>query len=439
MFKKILGTVGTRLFNAALSFVAASLNAHYLGAENVGTIYLMIFSVTIIQLFNNFVGGGALVYMTPRAGIYRLFVPATVWTLIVTILCTYLLYFLGHISPAIGLIPEGYFMPVLFLALAISFTSVNYMLILGLEKVKAYNYINLIQVTVLFVILLVFLFGFHVRTVMAYFWSILISYILAWIISFVFLVPALKPGPMTGMKKLLGEIFRFGTYIQFANIFQQLNYRLSLKFVDFFTGRAAVGVLSIGMTLAEGLWLVSRSISMVQYSRLSNEMDEKYAVRLTLSFTKITWAITLAGMIILLLIPVRFYTAIFGAQFGDVRMVIGSLSVGIVTLSVSMIFSGFFSSINKPYHNTISSAIGLVFTIGLGFLLVPAWGIAGAGIEATCSYTMATLYQFVIFIRMTKLTLRDFLLTKTEIRQLFDEMKKITAQKTPDSVFDKKH
>ncbi|MCK9422320.1 MAG: polysaccharide biosynthesis C-terminal domain-containing protein [Bacteroidales bacterium] len=434
MFKKIVGTIGTRLTNAALSFIAASLNAHYLGAENVGTIYLIIFSVAIIQLFNNFVGGGALVYMAPRTGIYKLFVPACIWTFIITILATFLLYILGHITSFLGIIPEGYLFPVLFLALIISFSSVNFMLLLGQEKVRAYNYINLIQISTLFILLLVFIFGFRVRSVMAYYYAIFFSYVLAYIISFALLIPSLKREPMTGMKKLLGEIFRFGTYIQFANIFQQLNYRLSLKFVDVFTGRAAVGVLSIGMTLAEGLWLVSRSMAMVQYSRLSNEMNNDYAVRLTLTFAKITWILTLLGMLVLLAIPESVFTTVFGSQFGDVRLVIASLALGIVTLSISMIFSGFFSSINKPYHNTISSAIGLVFTIGLGFLLIPVWGIVGAGIAATCSYTMATVYQFIIFTRMTKLTLRDFMLTRKEIGQFMNEIRKMTAKNIGHSI-----
>jgi O-antigen/teichoic acid export membrane protein len=265
---------------------------------------------------------------------------------------------------------------------------------------------------------------------MAYFWAIFFSYVVAYVISLTVLIPMLKPEPMGGIKQLMKEILRFGTFVQVANIFQQLNYRLSLKFVDAYQGRAAVGVLSIGMTLAEGLWLVSRSISMVQFSRLSNEKDEKYAARVTLSFAKVTWIITLAGMGILLLMPVSVYTFVFGEQFAQVRNVIASLSLGIVALSVSMIFSGYFSGINKPFHNTISSAIGLVFTVGLGFLLVPLWGIIGAGIAATFSYTMATLYQFIFFIRMTKLQLRDFLLTREELQLMITEIRKMTINPT---------
>ena len=428
MFKKILGTIGTRAFTAVLSFLTWILNARYLGPEQVGTISLIIFSVAIIQLFTNFVGGAALIYMTPRTGIFKLFLPAYIWTLLVTMLSSFLLLLLGRIFPIMEIIPAGYFPHVLFLTLVMAFSSVNYMLLLGLEKVGSYNYLNLIQIIVLFLILLFCLFGIRLLDVMAYYWAILISYSITFLISIFMLLPYFKKVPLTNMKSLVLQILRFGTYVQVANIFQTLNYRLSLKFVDFFSGRAAVGVLSIGLQLAEGMWLISRSIGTVQYSRLANEMNYDYSVRLTLTLVKITWVITGIAMIILLIIPDFVFTLLFTARFGDLKMVISSLAIGIVTLSVSMIFSGFFSGINKPYHNTISSAIGLVFTLGMGLLLIPEYGIIGAGIAATISYSFSTIYQFIIFSRMTKLTARDFFLTRTDIRLLAGEIRKISGR-----------
>jgi O-antigen/teichoic acid export membrane protein len=341
------------------------------------------------------------------------------------LLSAYALQLIGLIFPILEIIPAGYFNQVLFLAFVMSFTSANYMLLLGLERVKSFNIISLIQVVVLFLILLLMLFGVRYFDVMAYYWAIFISYCLAMVIGIITLFPSFKKVPLTGMKELVMEILRFGTYVQFANIFQTMNYRLSLKFVDFYAGRGAVGVLSLGMQLAEGMWLISRSIATVQYSRLSNEMNYDYSVRLTLTLAKISWVVTGFAMLLVLAIPKFVFETIFTARFGDVKLVITSLALGIVALSVSMIFSGFFSSINKPYHNTISSAIGLVFTVVLGLILIPEYGIMGAGISATISYSFLTLYQFIIFSRMTKLTARDFLLTKSEIRLLASEFRKI--------------
>jgi O-antigen/teichoic acid export membrane protein len=425
MFKKIIGTIGTRLLTAVLAFSTWILNAHYLGPEKVGTISLIIFSVAIIQLFTNFVAGAALIYLTPRTGIYKLFIPAYAWSFVVTLVAAFVLQLTGKVFPVMEIIPAGYFVPVLCLSWVMSFASANYMLLLGLEKVKSYNFISLVQIVVLFLILLLMLFGVRLFDVMAYYWAVFISNSLVMVVGLFVLYPSFKKVPLTNMKGLLLEILRFGTYVQFANIFQTMNYRLSLKFMDFFAGRGAVGILSLGMQLAEGVWLISRSIATVQYSRLSNEMNYDYSVRLTMTLAKITWVITAFAMLLMLAIPKFVFVAIFTARFGDVKLVIASLALGIVTLSVSMIFSGFFSAINKPYHNTISSAAGLIFTIGLGLLLIPKYGIMGAGISASISYSCITLYQFIIFSRMTKLGFRDLMLTKAEISLLLGELKKL--------------
>ncbi len=427
MFKKIAGTVGTRALTAVLAFITWTLNAHYLGPENLGTISLIIFSVTIIQLFTNFMAGAALIYLTPRTGIYKLFIPAYAWSFAITLVAACLLQLIGTVFPVLEIIPAGYFLPVLFLAWVMSFASANYMLLLGLERVHAYNLISLVQVVVLVLILLLMLFGIRSYEVMAYYQALFVSYCLAMVLGLAALYPSFKKVPLSGMKELIREILRFGTYVQFANIFQTMNYRLSLKFVDFYLGRAAVGILSLGMQLAEGMWLISRSIATVQYSRLSNEMNYDYSVRLTLTLAKIAWVVTGLGMLVLLAIPKFVFVAIFSARFGDVKLVIASLAAGIVSLSVSMIFSGFFSSINKPYHNTISSAIGFVFTIVMGLLLIPKYGIMGAGISATISYTSLTIYQFIIFSKLTRLKAHDFLLTKLEISTLISEIRKITT------------
>ena len=156
-------------------------------------------------------------------------------------------------------------------------------------------------------------------------------------------------------------------------------------------------------------------------------MDFNYSVRLTLILSKVTLVVTTFALLCLLALPESFYRLIyFHHEFGQVRLVIACLGVGIVTLSFSMILSHFFSGINKPFHNMISSAIGLVFTIGLGLLIVPRYGILGAAVTASVSYTISTIYQLIVFIRMTHLRARDFLLTRSEIILLIHEVRNFT-------------
>ena len=425
MFSKILGTVGTRLLAAILAFATWTLNARMLGPEKVGTVSLIIFSVAIVHLFTNFIAGSALIYYTPRHGANRLFLPAYAGAVILSIAASSFLWMTGKVIPVAGVIPEGYFPHVLVLALVMSLASANTMLLLGTERIRASNTVSLVQVISLFAILLLMLFVAGNHGVMAYYLAILLSQVLAFVIGLILLKPHPERVAPGELKPMLKELMRFGTYVQVANIFQAMNYRLSLKFTDYFLGRGAVGILSLGMQLAEGLWLISRSIAVVQYSRLANETDPDYGVRLTLTLAKVSLAVTGLAMLVVVAIPASWFALVFSAGFGDVKTVIVSLSVGIVVLSVSMVLSGYFSAINRPVHNMIGSAVGFVFTVILGFVLVPRLGLPGAGIAASISYAAVTLYQVVVFIRKAGVRPVDFLITRRELKLLAGEVKKM--------------
>lgn len=423
MVKKILGTMFTRVVAAVLAFAGWVLIANYLGPEKTGTISLIIFSVAIIQLIVNYIGGAALIYQTPRVGLFRLVVPVYIWTPLSTILTAFLLTLAGHAIPILEIIPDGHFTDVLLLALAMSFASANSMFLLGLEKVKEYNICNLVQVAGFFIILLIMLTVFGIRDIRSYTWALFLSNILGWGLSGFYLWPQIHRVPLKGSGELIREVLKFGNFVQLANLFQTFNYRLSLKFTDYFLGRSPVGILTIGLQLAEGFWLISRSISTVQFSRMSNEMRFDYSVRLTLLFARMTWMITAIGIAVLLCIPERIFALVFSASFGEVRLVIASLAPGIVFLSISIILSSFFSAVNKPLHNMIGSVLGLIFTVVSGIVLIPKLGIPGAGIAASISYFFITMYQFLVFRYLTGRSFRDLIPAISDFRYLMGMVK----------------
>ncbi|MBN1199829.1 MAG: polysaccharide biosynthesis C-terminal domain-containing protein [Bacteroidales bacterium] len=421
MFKKIIGTIVTRVLTAILMLSIVVLNARYLGAEKVGVISLIILAVTIVQLVNNFIGGAALVYLVPRIPLLKLFLPAYVWGIIASILCAAVLYFTHAI-------PQGYFVHVLILSILHSLFTVNTMILLGKERIKAINILTISQITSLIAIMLLFFLFTGNREVMVYIYAMYVSYLIMFLGSFTLISRYLKRNDLSGMKQVIREILAFGSWAQAANIFQLFNYRLSYYFIENMISKAALGVYSTGVQLAEGVWIIPRSISMVQLSRLSNEKRWDYAVKVTLVFSKVG---VLASMVIvgcILLLPVNFFVFVFGPEFSGVKPVIISLAAGIIALSFSILLSAFFSGMGKPIHSAIASGIGLVFTIALSLWLIPVFGIVGAGIAASAAYTAATIYQIVLFVLLAKVKSRDFLIRKDEIRMLVREVRGILAK-----------
>ncbi len=428
MFKKIVGTIFTRFLAAILMLTIVVLNARYLGAEKVGVISLIILAVTIVQMVNNFIGGAALVYLVPRTPLLKLFIPSYIWGVIASIICAVVLYLTSSI-------PQGYFVHVMILSTLHSLFTVNTMILLGQERIKSINVLTVAQITSLVAVLLAFFIFTSNREVMVYIYAMYVSYVIMFVGSFALITNRLKRGDLSGMKQVIREILAFGSWAQTANIFQLFNYRLSYYFIEHIISKAALGVYSTGVQLSEGVWIIPRSISMVQLSRISNEKRWDYAVKVTLIFSKVGLLVSMILVGLILLLPTGFFVFVFGPEFSGVKPVIISLAVGIVTLSFSILLSAFFSGMGKPMHSAIASGIGLVFTIILTLWLIPIYGIIGAGIAASCSYLSATIYQLITFVILARVKAKDFLIKKDEIRILVKEIKVMLKQTKLDPFF----
>jgi len=421
MLKNILSTITTRVIIALLTLVMVLLNARYLGAENVGTINLIILAIAILQLISNLIGGGALVYLVPRAQLIKIYFPSCGWAILTSGAGTFLLNILH-------LIPSGYALDVFFLALLLSLFTVNFMVLMGKEKIRIYNIISLLQVVVLFVVVMIFFFGLNKKVVSSYLYGLYISYIFAFLTSLVFILSSFKKKEISGSVNVIRDLFRLGSVMQLGNVLQFFNYRLSYYFIEIFLKRAAVGVYAVGVQLSESIWLIAKSISLVQYTRISNVKDEKYAAKLTLNLIKISFCLTLLSLIIIMVLLHIFLGLIVKKEFQQVPAIMYALSTGILTFSISIILSPFFSGIGKPIHNTISAAIGLVFTVIFCLWFIPNIGIIGAAFAATLSYAAATTYLFIVFIKMTKVKPVDFLLKRDDLLVLKKEVSRILQQ-----------
>lgn len=422
MIKHILGTITTKLVSAFVGLTTILLTGWYLGAEKMGIVSLIILAITFIQMINSIVGGGAIVYLFPRTHLVKLVVPAYLWGILTSTLGTSVLHVLQKI-------PQGYGWDVYLLSLILSLSTVNYMVLMGQERIRAYNSSTLAQVLVFILVLCFGLFVLDQGQVVTYVRALYVSYLVAFVISFSAIMKGANWGGFKNLGSTLKELFRLGTIMQVGNVIQFFNYRLSYYFIEFFMGIRSVGIYTMGVQLSESLWLVGKSVHMVQYARISNENDENYAARLTLNLVKMTFLITLLTFFLLVGLLNILFPLIFKPEFAPVKTILSYLFVGILTFSVSIILSPYFSGLGKPLHNTISAAIGLLFTVVLGWILIPRMGYVGAAITASLSYTSATIYQFVVFIRFTKLHPRDFLLRWSDVRSMIVAFRSSVANK----------
>ncbi len=155
------------------------------------------------------------------------------------------------------------------------------------------------------------------------------------------------------------------------------------------------------MVISETIWIISGSISLVQYSRISNLDDINYSRELTLLLAKFSFLATFTAVCFLILIPERLFSVIFGKDFSSVKQIIILLSPGIAIFGYVVIISHYFAGIGKYIVNTKAAFIGLIVTLIFNLTLVPLYGYSGAAISASLSYIATAFFLIYSFIRDT--------------------------------------
>ncbi len=398
MLKVITGTIVARIFTTAMGLLISVIAGHRLGLEGLGTIGLIVLGITLVRLGMDLVGGSALVYLVPRVALGRLLRPGYLWAVFAA--------GAGYgIVRVFKLVPEGYAGHVAVLAFLQGIHAIHLSVLIGQQRIRANNIIAVVQAVVL-----VAAFGVLTQAAgvdaHAFIMASYISIAVALVLSVFSMRKHVKPhaeAPTNVIRLLL----RQGAFVQVANGMQLMNYRLAYWLIEKFQNTAALGIYTVANQLAEGAWLVPKSLALVLYSKISNTEGMEGQRLLTLTFLKTSMAFATAVVAVLVLLPSSVFQWVFGPEVVGITPLIALLVPGILSMAASQAYSHFFSGTARNIHNVIGSGLGLVATVAAGLTLIPAFGLEGAAITATLAYGINTLYQTVAFMRITGSSFTD--------------------------------
>lgn len=431
MIKNILGTTGTRILNAAINLVILILLTREIGSEGFGVITILLIDIAIIQLLVDLIAGSALIYFSSRTEIIKLLIPSYLWIIIIIgfawAIFTVLMKFFPDFYAII--VPAKFEMDIICLSLLNATMLAHYNLLIGKKRIGVYNIIFTIQILTLLVTLLYRIFVLNDPSVESWIISLYFAYGIAVILSFIAVISKLGNLSLAGSFTIIMKVVRFGLIAQLANILHIGNKRISFYFVKMFTGIPAVGVYGAGTQLTEGIRLLGQSISLVQFSEISNSDDKNYAVSITIKLMKFSVMLTIIAVIILLIIPTEVYGLILGSDFMNVKYIIIALSPGVIALSSNTIFSHYFGGLGRPVISLWANGIGFIITITLAIILIPRFGYIGGAATASASYISSVIYQYIIFKKETGVKFKQWLLKKQDLTDFNKIIKRLVNRK----------
>ncbi len=425
IIKNILSTGAVRMLYALSGFVLLWLATNGMGAAAWGVSGLILLNVTLLIMLAEMVSN-AVVYYSSRRNPKSLIRLSTGFTIALLAFFSLTFFVLSYFPDFFHLlVPQGYAVHILILVWLGSLHNINLYLLLGRERIRAFNTLFMLQFLSQLAAMAIALHLLDIRNELAYVISLYASYLVPLISAYTtYFVPLLRGN--TGLPDAnLREMIAFGSLTQTSSFVHMLNRRLSFYVIRFFTGNAALGVFNSGVQLTEGFRLIGHSIALVQFSSISNSSDPEYARRLSIRLMKLSIILTFLALAVLLLVPDGVFEWLFSREFGQIKLVVAGLAPGVLALSANAIFSHYFSGTGRPKYNLFASLTGFFIVVPALLLLIPPFGIFGAALAASLAYIASASYQAIVFTRLNNTTLGEWLPGREEIDVLRQLVKKV--------------
>lgn len=196
------------------------------------------------------------------------------------------------------------------------------------------------------------------------------------------------------LKEDFSVFFKFTGLNHISHILLFFNHRLILWIIAFYLDNWELGVFSLGMGLAQLLYLFSNPLTLILESFLSAD-KEKNRGELFSRFSRIQFTSVLIVCIIAALISPFLVPLIYGRDFTPSVSILNIIMIGVIMSCQSGIMSSFFLASNQLKHNVASSSIGVLITILSAPLLIKEYQLIGAAFSQVLTYLGIFIYLLI--------------------------------------------
>jgi O-antigen/teichoic acid export membrane protein len=212
---------------------------------------------------------------------------------------------------------------------------------------------------------------------------------------------------------LARRMWTYGSAVWIAGMVGFAALRVDTYFIAFHRGPASVGIYSIAVTLAELCWFIPIALGTVMMPKVAGS-DDAEVLGLTLRLERVLWPVVALFAVVLFAVSWFAVPAIWGAAFAGSLAPLALLLPGAVAFAAASIPGSYLSGRGRPIDVTVAAAANLGVNIALNAVLVPLWGIVGAGAASLVSYTVAAVIVLLRFRAMTGVGWRATLVPSRE-------------------------
>lgn len=225
--------------------------------------------------------------------------------------------------------------------------------------------------------------------------------------------PLFAPVKLTASQSL--EILKFGIFPMLVLLMTTLNYRVDVIMLKQFVTSAEVGIYSVGVMLAERVWMIPDALKEVMISNLAKGKgtDE---VSFVIRICNTACIIVVLGIIAL---GQPFINLFFGMEYSAAYSVTVVILIGVIFMIYYKMIAAYNIVQGKQKENFFYLVVSVIGNVVANAILIPIYGNIGAAIASIFSYAISAFLFTHRFIKETGTKMSDMLIiNKGDISRL---------------------
>lgn len=199
--------------------------------------------------------------------------------------------------------------------------------------------------------------------------------------------------------------FAYGWKAYLADMITFLHYRADMYIVGYYSGPAALGIYTIAVMVVERIWFASQAASTALFPTVSAmKLNDAGLAEVT---PKVLRGVLVVGGLMgfgVLLISDPLIRGIFGEQYADSVLPLRILLPGVIVWGGARVLCADIAGRGLPEVNLRIAAVSAVINIALNLIAVPRFGVIGAAVASSISYSVLGVMALYRYLKISGLT-----------------------------------
>ena len=221
--------------------------------------------------------------------------------------------------------------------------------------------------------------------------------------------------------KLLFETIKYGIFPMLSALLITMNYNIDIIILRFFVDFKNIGYYSVGVSLANQVWLIPDAFKDVLFSKTSRS-DAIDDIKMSI---KVNLYISIFIILSIALLGKPIIQILYGSEYLPAYSITVIIFGGLIPMIFYKMIISLFNARGKQKLSFWILLLSVLINVVMNFILIPLYGNIGAAISSVVSYSVCGVVFTYIFMKEYNIKVCELLLVdKVEFNRIKELIKK---------------